>query len=157
MWEFLDHLRSKPLAVRQRIAVVVAGALSVLVFMGWWGGLTANDHVDPLVEAGQKSPVAVVGETLKSLTNRSRTLWRDSMTQIKYDAQSELAGTAAAGGEINLMDSGAVPLTPSATETDTAPTKPETNDQSAVKPDGVFPEGTDSSYEATTQTNTTTN
>ena len=159
MWEILDHLRSKPRAARQRIAIVVSGALSILVFMGWWGGLTANDHVNPVADVGQKSPVAVVGETIKNFTTRSHSLWQDSMTQMKYDAQAELAGTAAADADLNPVDSDAIPLTPTTAEKDEAlPLQQEaTVPDETAKPDGVFPEGTESSFEAATQVSTSTN
>lgn len=153
MWTLLEQLRARPRAARQRIAIFVSGVLSIAVFMFWWGGLTANDHVEPVADIHTKSPVAVVGETIKSFAGRSRSLWQNTMTQMQYDAGSEIAGVGAAGNDATETPSSEnrANIDPLPTQ-EAAPPEPKPDPY----PDAVFPEGTDSTFD-TGNDSTTTN
>jgi hypothetical protein len=100
MWKLIEHLRKKPRIVRQQVAIIVSGLLSVLVFFSWWGSWTASENTPAATERAQ-SPVTVVFDTVADLANRSKSLWGVTLSQMQYDAEAEVAASAHAISELD--------------------------------------------------------
>lgn len=106
--EFLDKLKRKPKHVRQRIALVTSGSISLLIFFMWWTTFNVPSDTSQTSLGEALSPVSALAGMVHNAVDGAGTFSEDlksKVMQIQYEATgspSEL-NTATASASMNAQ------------------------------------------------------
>jgi hypothetical protein len=64
MLSFLERLQRKPVAVRKRVALVGAGAVTLVIVLLWLASLAVGESGPQRAVAKEKGPIEAIGESI---------------------------------------------------------------------------------------------
>lgn len=87
--EFIDKLKRKPKHVRQRIALVTSGSISLLIFFMWWTTFSVPSDTSQTSLGEALSPVSALAGMVHNAVSGAGTFSEDlksKVMQIQYEA-----------------------------------------------------------------------